>query len=137
MRLKEIERLVLPACRKFEVKRLDVFGSVARGQEKDPRDLDFLVEFDKPRHLPSKRFFGLLHHLEDIFDRPIDLDHLFVSDFFIDQSELKGDEPVYSFLVGVRKQINPWSVLNLGLGHGFGSRDAPDLIVTLGFQLNF
>ena len=73
MKLKEIERLVLPACRKFEVKRLDIFGSVARGQEKDPRDLDFLVEFDKPRHLPSKRFFGLLHHLEDVFDRPIDL----------------------------------------------------------------
>ena len=73
MRLKEIERLVLPACRKFEVKRLDIFGSVARGQEEDPRDLDLLVEFDKPGHLPSKRFFGLLHHLEDVFDRPIDL----------------------------------------------------------------
>ena len=78
-----------------------------------------------------------LYRVGIAFDRPIDLDHLFVSDFFIDQSELKGDEPVYSFLVGVRKQINPWSVLNLGLGHGFGSRDAPDLIVTLGFQLNF
>ena len=73
MKLKEIERLVLPACRKFEVKRLDIFGSVARGQEGEPRDLDFLVEFDEPRHLPSKRFFGLLHHLEDVFDRPIDL----------------------------------------------------------------
>ena len=73
MRLNEIEKLVLPACRKFEVKRLDVFGSVARGEQEDPRDLDFLVEFDKPGHLPSKRFFGLLHHLEDVFGRPIDL----------------------------------------------------------------
>ncbi len=71
------------------------------------------------------------------FDRPIDLDHLFVSDFFIDQSALKGDDPIYSFLVGIRKQVNPWSVLNLGVGHGFGSREAPDLIVSLGFQLNF
>ena len=71
------------------------------------------------------------------FDRPINLDHLFVTDFFIDQSALKGDDPVYSFLVGVRKQVNPWSVLNLGVGHGFGSREAPDLIVTVGFQLNF
>lgn len=73
MKLKEIERLVLPACKKFEVKRLDVFGSVARGEQKDPRDIDFLVEFDKPRHRPSKRFFGLLHHLEDVFDRRVDL----------------------------------------------------------------
>lgn len=78
-----------------------------------------------------------LYRVGIAFDRPIDLDHLFVSDFFVDQSELKGDELVYSFLVGVRKQINPWSVLNLGVGHGFGSREAPDLIVTLGFQLNF
>jgi hypothetical protein len=78
-----------------------------------------------------------LYRLGLAFDRPINLDHLFVSDFFIDQSELKGDEPVYSFLVGIRKQINPWSVLNLGVGHGFGSQEAPDLIFTLGFQINF
>lgn len=78
-----------------------------------------------------------LYRLGVAFDRPIDLDHLFVSDFFIDQSTLKGDEPVYSFLVGIRKQLNPWSVLNLGVGHGFGSLEAPDLIVTLGYQLNF
>ena len=78
-----------------------------------------------------------LYRLGIAFDRPINLDHLFVTDFFIDQSELKGDDPVYSFLVGIRKQVNPWSVLNLGVGHGFGSREAPDLIVTLGFQLNF
>jgi hypothetical protein len=71
------------------------------------------------------------------FDRPIDLDHLFVSDFFIDQSVLKGDQPLYSFLIGIRKQVNPWSVLNFGMGHGFGSLEAPELIVTLGYQLNF
>jgi len=78
-----------------------------------------------------------LYRLGIAFDRPINLDHLFVADFFIDQSALKGDEPIYSFLAGVRKQINPWSVLNLGIGHGFGGQEAPDLIVTLGFQLNF
>lgn len=78
-----------------------------------------------------------LYRVGVAFDQPIDLDHLFVTDFFIDQSPLKDDEPVYSFLIGVRKQINPWSVLNLGVGHGFGSREAPDLIVSLGFQLNF
>ncbi len=78
-----------------------------------------------------------LYRLGVAFDRPIDLDHLFVLDFFIDQSALKGDDPVYSFLAGIRKQVNPWSVLNLGVGHGFGSREAPDLIVTLGFQLTY
>ena len=86
------------------------------------------AESDERTHLYR---FGLA------FDRPINLDHLFVTDFFIDQSTLKGDDPIYSFLVGVRKQINPWSVLNLGVGHGFGGEEAPDLIVSLGFQLNF
>ncbi len=78
-----------------------------------------------------------LYRLGVAFDRPINLDHLFVTDFFIDQSTLKDDDPVYSFLAGIRKQVNPWSVLNLGVGHGFGSREAPDLIVTLGFQLTY
>jgi predicted nucleotidyltransferase len=73
MKLEEIKGLVLPACRKYNVKRLDVFGSVARGGEKEPHDVDFLVEFDRPDHLPSKRFFGLLHYLEDTLGRPIDL----------------------------------------------------------------
>jgi len=65
-------KLVLPACKKYNVKRLDVFGSSARGDEKDPRDLDFLIEFHRPDH-PSKRFFGLLHYLEDTANRSIDL----------------------------------------------------------------
>lgn len=78
-----------------------------------------------------------LYRVGVAFDRPIDLDHLFVSDFFIDQSVVKGDKPLYSFLVGVRKQVNPWSVLNFGVGHGFGSMEAPDLIITLGYQHNF
>ena len=68
-----IKKLVLPACRKFNVKRLDIFGSVARGEEKEIRDLDFLVEFDEPDQRLSKRFFGLLHTLEDLFNRPVDL----------------------------------------------------------------
>ncbi len=36
-------------CRRFHVRRLDLFGS-ATGQEFDPArsDLDFLVEFDSP-----------------------------------------------------------------------------------------
>ena len=73
MRIEDIKELVLSACKKYNVKRLDVFGSSARGDEKNPRDLDFLVEFHKPDYLPSKRFFGLLHYLEDTTDCPIDL----------------------------------------------------------------
>jgi predicted nucleotidyltransferase len=49
-------------CRRFHVRRLDLFGS-ATGDDFDPArsDLDFLVEFDPraPEALSFKTFFGL------------------------------------------------------------------------------
>jgi hypothetical protein len=62
-------------CRRFHVSRLEVFGSAADGTFDETRsDLDFLVEF---RGVPdSERFdtyFGLLHALEALFGRRVDL----------------------------------------------------------------
>lgn len=63
-------------CRRFHVRRLDVFGSTARG-DFDPAqsDFDFLVEFDRsaPEALSLKTFFGLKAALEKPFGRSIDL----------------------------------------------------------------
>ena len=73
MTLDKIRQLALPACREFNVKRLDVFGSFARSQETDASDIDFLVEFNDPERKPSKRFFGLLHQFEDVFQCNVDL----------------------------------------------------------------
>lgn len=63
-------------CKQYRVRRLEVFGSVLRGDGFDSgnSDLDFLVEF-----LPLKPgehadcYFGLLEALEDLFDRHVDL----------------------------------------------------------------
>jgi len=62
-------------CRRFGVRRLDLFGSAATGRFDPARsDLDFLVEFDKP---PSGGFSGsyfkLLQGLEALFRRKVDL----------------------------------------------------------------
>ena len=73
MTLDEIKQKVKPACRRFQVKRLDIFGSAARDQTKPTGDLDFIVDFTDPDTQPSKRFFGLLHEFEDTFHCPIDL----------------------------------------------------------------
>jgi predicted nucleotidyltransferase len=62
-------------CRRFRVKRLDLFGSAANGTF-DPlvSDLDFLVEFEEMPDGPYARsFLGLLTSLEDLFGRRIDL----------------------------------------------------------------
>jgi uncharacterized protein len=62
-------------CRQFGVRRLDLFGSAA-GDTFDPQrsDVDFIVEFNQvPGLRPAKQYFGLLHALEDLLGRPVDL----------------------------------------------------------------
>jgi predicted nucleotidyltransferase len=62
-------------CRRFHVRRLEVFGSAARGNF-DPAksDLDFLVEFGplQPGAYVDA-FFGLKEGLEQLFGRTADL----------------------------------------------------------------
>jgi hypothetical protein len=67
----EVEQL----CRQYRVRRLDVFGSAVRGGfDTEKSDLDFLVDFHPPGPGESwRRFFDLLHGLQDLFGRPIDL----------------------------------------------------------------
>ena len=73
MRIDEIRNAVLPACREFGVRRLDAFGSVARGEGTHSSDIDLLVDFDDPDRNPAKRFFGFLHFLEDTLGCNVDL----------------------------------------------------------------
>ena len=73
MTLEEIKKVAMPACQAFRVKRLDLFGSLARGEETAESDVDLLVEFEEPALHLSKRFFGLLHRLEDTLGCEVDL----------------------------------------------------------------
>jgi uncharacterized protein len=66
---------VAAICRRFHVRRLDVFGSAASGGFDPARsDIDFLVEFEPD--VPGsalKAYFGLKDELEALFGRPVDL----------------------------------------------------------------
>lgn len=73
MTIEELKEVALPACNKFRVKRLDLFGSFARGAESEQSDIDLLVEFEDPHLQAAKRFFGLLHYFEDSLEYDIDL----------------------------------------------------------------
>lgn len=76
--LKEIEQRrneILALCRRFGVRRLDLFGSAASDREDlQVRDLDFLVDLgDRPPTEYAEAYFGLREALERLFSRPVDL----------------------------------------------------------------
>jgi hypothetical protein len=86
-RAQELGRL----CRRFRVKRLDVFGSASTGNF-DPltSDLDFLVVFESMQ--PKEHadvYFGLLAELQELFSRNIDLVELEAinNPYFLEQVE--------------------------------------------------
>jgi predicted nucleotidyltransferase len=62
-------------CRKYNVKRLELFGSALRDDFAPERsDIDFLVEYR--HHTPEEHyenFFGLWEALQAMFGRDIDL----------------------------------------------------------------
>ncbi len=66
----------LPAlCRRFCVRRLDLFGSAADGRFDPARsDLDFLVVFEAlPNSAYADAYFGLREGLAELFGREVDL----------------------------------------------------------------
>jgi len=73
MNVADLRKVAGPACREFGVRRLDVFGSAARGSASASSDVDLLVEFTAPDESPAKRFFGLLHGLEAVLGCDVDL----------------------------------------------------------------
>lgn len=56
----------------FGVKRLAIFGSVARDEAGPESDVDILVEFDD-RPIGLFEFVGVQHYLEDILGSSVDL----------------------------------------------------------------
>jgi len=55
---------------KYNVKKIGIFGSYAKGQQNEESDVDILVEFQKPSF---DNFMELSFYLEDLFDKKVDL----------------------------------------------------------------
>lgn len=56
--------------KKYPIKNIGVFGSVARGDFNENSDVDILVEFDKPIGI---EFIDLANELESILQQKVDL----------------------------------------------------------------
>ena len=89
-------------CRSYDVARLEVFGSAARGDDFDPArsDADCLVTFARDTTLsPLRRFIGFAEALEALLGRKVDLVErgaVEASRNYIRRRRILGDaEPVY------------------------------------------
>ncbi len=73
--LQEKMAAVAGLCRRFQVRRLYLFGSAAQGQFRvESSDLDFLVMLDESRPAEyTENYFGLAEELELLFGRRVDL----------------------------------------------------------------
>ena len=69
----DVDRVRLDAlCRRFGIARIDVFGSVARGEDGPGSDVDLLYELAQGRAL-GWEIEDLSQDLADLFGRPVDL----------------------------------------------------------------
>lgn len=75
MTLRDIEDVLRKnreAIRNFGVSEIGVFGSYARGDQKEDSDIDLLVKF-KPDQLSFDHYMELYFLLEDSFQKKVDL----------------------------------------------------------------
>jgi hypothetical protein len=66
----EIKHIVTPIATKYDVERVFLFGSYARGEADSSSDIDFVI--DKGR-LRGIKFAGMLGDLQEHFDKRVDL----------------------------------------------------------------
>ena len=61
-------------CERYGIRRLGLFGSVARGEDSAGSDLDFFAEFDDPSpETMPQRYFGFIEEATKRFNRPVQL----------------------------------------------------------------
>ena len=70
--LNEIAESASDLCKRFGIRRLGLFGSIARGEGNDVSDIDFYAEFDTPTPdtMPD-RYFGFIEAANARFRQPI------------------------------------------------------------------
>jgi predicted nucleotidyltransferase len=66
----DLARLLIPFCRQHGIVKLEVFGSVARGEARRGSDVDLIATF---KVNPGLQFFSMSDDLASILGVPVDL----------------------------------------------------------------
>ena len=94
MEINNYKKQVAKACKRYDVKKLYVFGSVARGDSNES-DVDLVAEFNNLYSSGiADRYFNFIEELESIFKKRVDL---------IEESSIKN--PIFRRVVDREKMV--------------------------------
>ncbi|QQS28904.1 MAG: nucleotidyltransferase family protein [Sphingobacteriales bacterium] len=71
MKIEELKDKVMPIIIRHQIKRVGIFGSIAKGKATSKSDIDILVELGNKISLLE--FVGIKYELEDLLGRKVDL----------------------------------------------------------------
>jgi predicted nucleotidyltransferase len=70
--LSEMRQLFIPFCEKYRIRRLDVFGSAARGDVNPRSDVDLLVTLDDSSPTSTTDLLEMAGEAEELVGAPVD-----------------------------------------------------------------
>ena len=70
-KIARIKRKIMPILKRYGVRKVALFGSVARGEDRKDSDIDILVDIG--HDIGLLEFIGLKQELEDALGHPVDL----------------------------------------------------------------
>lgn len=73
--IEEIKKVVAEIAPKYQITKATLFGSRARGNNREDSDVDLIVEFDKEKIVTLFTIAGIMNDLEEIFGVGVDVIH--------------------------------------------------------------
>jgi len=69
----EIKKIAVPIAQKYDVKKMALFGSYARSEQREWSDIDFLLEKGNSKKLNGLDYFAFILDLEEAFGVDVDV----------------------------------------------------------------
>jgi hypothetical protein len=73
LNIETIKTKAVPIFKNFGVNQAYIFGSFARGEQKQSSDIDFLIEYDSNADFTLFELVELKYALEEAFQRKVDV----------------------------------------------------------------
>ncbi len=73
--IEDIKKVVAEIAPKYKITKATLFGSRARGDNREDSDIDLIVEFSKDKIVTLFTIAGIMNDLEEMFGLKVDVIH--------------------------------------------------------------